>query len=151
MNGETAKLLCAFRRYSQACLCAARRGVEKRKGGRKRSEGPRLQAATIHLSACQLHLGIWGRLRWLYGPALRGRLGATGHDKSCVCITQMLRRGGGGQGGGRDCSVSQQPHTVCHHEMQPRGSAGAQICPSISEKDHKELLSEVFNIISWNE
>lgn len=107
----------------------------------------------MHLSAFGLWLGIWGQLLLLYRMALRGTLEATGHDKPCVWITQMLWRGGGqelGEGcrGPRGHNMSQQPNTDCHDKMLPQGTAGAQICPGISLKKHKEPVSEVFNIIS---
>lgn len=84
--------LCVFRRYSQAQLCVAQQGVEKEKKAGKEARAQGLQAATIHLLACRLGLGIWGRILLLYGTPLRASLEATGHDKPCVYKPDAMKR-----------------------------------------------------------
>ncbi|KAG8007361.1 hypothetical protein GBF38_012854, partial [Nibea albiflora] len=52
-----------------------------------------LQATTIHPSACQLGLGIWGHILSLYWTVLGGVLEATGRDKRmCVYKPDAMKR-----------------------------------------------------------
>lgn len=103
------------------CVCLGSVGGGKRKEDRERGKGPGLQAATMHLSAFGLWLGIWGQLLLLYRMALRGTLEATGHDKPCVWITQMLWRGGG-QELGEGCRGPRG------HNMSPTLTATTKCC-----------------------
>lgn len=77
-------------------------------------------AGGSHHLLISLLLGFWvGSQRSplsLYKIALWGTLEARGYDKPCVCITQMLRRGGGQSRGeehsGTEAVVSDNSHTL---------------------------------------
>ena len=117
--------LCVFRRRSQAQLCVARQGVWK-KTERNRRQGKRAQGFMLPPSTyrrVRLCLGIWGQLPLLHGTALRATLEATGCDKPCVCITQMLR-GGGGQTG-----VSVWEAEAAVSVSSPALAAAIKCCP----------------------